>query len=155
MKCLVLISALLLSLNLAHADSRKLCGHNLNFNPVPVAANVPASIKAFSGIWVGKLVLTSTFSLCTSFVVQEVDASGKFSLVRAWGNADNGGGFAGSIGKEETPLVGQISEGTLNLNTPKSTYTLRVSKDNPNRLEGFYFSNSNGGRFPMFLDRVP
>ena len=120
MKSLVFFLATftLLTIGQAHADTIELCGQTVTYSPVVPSKEIPSNISAFSGIWLGKVLVDKTNNPCVAFVVEKVDQNGRAIVHQAFSD----------VGLTEKKLsgwitwVGQVANGTLVLISPDVSY---------------------------------
>lgn len=147
---IIAVSAMMLPLS-GNADTKNICGHTLNYTPSLPAANVPANVSAFLGVWQGRVSISATNFLCVIYVVQSVDANGTAQVIQAYGDASVAS-FGAKVSKSGLTAT-KITNGILVFGE-KNTSHLQIDPSNPDRIVGYYHNVDHNGKYPVALDRV-
>ena len=98
----------LLSWTAAYADTLKACGLTLEYKAEPPGPDVPAAMRAFSGVWVGAF----DYGMCIGMVVESIRPNGTVRLLRFNGSYTNA--ISSVSGRVEGRIVGKALETTNN-----------------------------------------
>src|SRR5262245_25628681 len=93
MKCVLVAGltagVLVAAATTASAKTATICGQKLDYTVQQPAADVPAPLRAFSGVWVGDagtVVEVYDGSFCVGLVVESVRSDGTVTAKYVWGN---------------------------------------------------------------------
>ena len=122
----------LLSGTAAYADTLKACGLTLDYKVEPPGPDVPATMRDFSGVWVGAF----DYGMCIGMVVESIRPNGTVRLLRFNGSFVNS--ISSVSGRVEGKIVGKALE-TIN-NRFQVAYVVRSPteisvKANSNQFE--------------------
>src|SRR5262245_42686080 len=134
-----LTAGLMVAATTASAKTATICGQKLDYTVQQPTTDVPAALRAFSGVWVGDAgavveVYDGTF--CVGLVVESVRADGSVTAKYVWGDKVKlqvGTNF--DIKPGVVDWSGRIVNNALILDTPNRAYSyeLRVAG---NELKG-------------------
>ena len=120
----------------AVAESITACGQTVQYNITAPAPDVPADIRAFSGVWVGDW----SKQLCGVLIVESIDKDGTaqtkyvFGTNPGWGIARPG----------VTPWTGKITNGVLRLPPNRNGIGVDYTMKSPSSLAGLYNGRTTG-----------
>lgn len=112
----------------AQTATLEACELSVGYQLRPPGQDVPESVRAFSGVWVGYW----NNQICTALIVEEVSSDG--SVLTKYFNGKNASSYLTQAGQRT--IMGKISGDTLTLRTAEETIEYRAV--NSNELAGVY-----------------
>ena len=121
----------------AFAESIAMCGQTVEYTMAAPEPDVPADMRAFSGVWVGGW---ETNKLCSVLVVEAVEKDGAVKATYIWGTYPGWNIFKPGFLK----WSGAISSGALKLPPNARGDYVAYKMKNPQTLDGLFNGRTQG-----------
>ncbi len=132
----------------AHAESARICEQSVQYDVVPMSAEVSPELRRLSGVWQGAVVLSGILEQCVGFVPFAFEPSGRFHARYVWSTAA-GRGFNNTARMGNIARIGEFSNGVVRFKGPD--VLIEVHMTSPNELSG-HRTNAQG-RVPVWFKR--
>jgi len=122
------------------AKTATICGQKVDYTVQPPGPDVPAALRAFSGIWVGdagSVVEVYDGRFCVGLIVEQVNPDGTVAAKYVWGDKVKlhlGLNYDIKPGVVDWP--GKIAGGALVLQTPDRAYSYELRVAGRDELKG-------------------
>ena len=149
--------ALFLQPTAGRAETATICGQRVEYTVTPPAADAPAAVRGFSGVWEGETWIPGTngseLAMCIGFVIERIAPDAGVGAEYVWGNRirsfGNGNSFA--IKPGVMPWEGRVEGDVIHFTNRSGRRSFELRMTGANTMRGVY--SSPDGRSDAILNR--